>query len=762
MTRIIFLLLAVSYTVFANAQFQGDVFRPKTNAKVIGYNNHVKVMPWAGGVNAPHIAMADLNMDKLPDLVIFERHYGVRTFINTGVPGNFVRNIVYEDAFNKHLDDPHTRIGGYLKLLDYNRDTIPDLILRGYNGITVYRGYYQGSMLQFTLYKPLRYADSDTTSIAAYVEPDDIPGAADIDNDGDIDFISYHLSGTQIAYYKNCQIEHNLPKDSIDICLEDLCWAKTFQSYERNQQLGVSCDQSWRTCSKPGRGAQKTTHSGNTLCLIDMDGDNDLDYFNGNVSFPEIQFFTNGIVEYGSKIDTAIAQDSIWKDMNGRGVHVPLFPAAYAVDYDMDDDLDLFFCPSDASTEDYKSISYYENIGNSANPKYVFRSDTFLVDEMIDVGTASYPVFYDYDRDGLKDLFIGNSGRFDTVIGGVLYIRYSSIAYYKNTSDQNGVSFKLIDDNFLNIRSMNMEGAAPAFGDLDNDSIDDLIIGKTDGTFAYFRNTADSTHHQPKFVLSTNELKDASSGQVLDVGDFATPFIYDMDKDGKNDLVSGNQLGDLYYFNNYSTQVGLVGIKEVTKNLGGVKMYDSILSYGYSAPYIGPMDDTEIDYLVVGNFWGELYRYDGFQNGSMPATFALIDSNYSWINVRNRATPAFANLDNDADKMYEMVIGNILGGLNYYQQDFPVSIKQLAGDTGMEVMIAPNPANDQLSISWDNTQDNVLVQIISVTGQIMYSKTNAFKVSSINIDVSGYASGMYYCVIQTSENKIVKPVSVLH
>lgn len=753
---IVFVLLLSCQQAFS--QSQGDVFRAKNDVKVIGYNGAEKTLAWAGGVNSPQFAMGDLNNDNMDDLVIFEREYGARTFIATG-PQTFKYDIKYEASFNQHFHEDFVYIGGYLKLVDYNRDGIPDMVSRGYNGIGVYPGYYENNVLKFTFYKDLRYLTGGSGYVNAYVEPNDIPGAADIDGDGDIDFISYFVLGSQITYYKNCQVEDGLPQDSIKICVEDGCWSKTLQNYERKQELGVDCGNAWRTCPKPGRGEGKTTHSGNTLCLIDIDGDGDLDHFNGNVSFPDIQFFKNGRIEYGSSRDSAVVQDTIW-GANGKDMYMPIFPAAYALDIDADGDEDLLFSPNEANTENYKSVSFYKNTGSKSNPNYVYQSDTFLVDQMIDKGTGAYPVFYDYDKDGLKDLFVGSDGYYQDQTG----THRSTISYYKNTTDQDGISFKLITDDFLNLESLNIAGAALAIGDINNDTLDDLVLGKSDGTFVYFKNNAGSPSQQPDWVLEADPLKDEVSSTVLDVGDFAAPFIYDMDKDGKNDLIVGNQIGDLYYYKNNSSQLNVIGLKEITKNLGGVKIFDSFKAFSYSAPYIGPMDNTGKDYLVVGTYWGQLHRYDGFQSGTLPAQFTLVDSIYSLINERNRATPAFANLDNDANNLYELVIGNALGGLHYYQQDFAVSINDNVKFIDWKMMVFPNPANDHITVRWDkngNEGEQVVVQLISVTGQKLIEKIVSANEEQVVLDVSTLSSGMYYCIGSTEKIRSVRPISII-
>src|SRR5690606_22679489 len=109
---------------------------------------------FAGGFNNPQFAMGDLNNDGKQDLVIFERgSEWIRTFVNTGTAGN--PDYRYRPQYAKHF--PQAR--EYLKLVDYNCDNIPDLIHRGNNGFSIYKGYYNtNNELSFNYYKDLFYS----------------------------------------------------------------------------------------------------------------------------------------------------------------------------------------------------------------------------------------------------------------------------------------------------------------------------------------------------------------------------------------------------------------------------------------------------------------------------------------------------------------------------------------------------------------------------------------------------------------------------
>src|SRR5207244_3187376 len=115
----------------------------------------------------------------------------------------------------------------YLKLEDYNRDGIADFITRGNDGFTIYKGSWNAqNELSFNLFEALRFNAPGLGNINAYT--DFIPGVADVDGDGDLDFFGYDVNGGIISFYKNCQVELGLPKDSIKICWPTRCWGSMY------------------------------------------------------------------------------------------------------------------------------------------------------------------------------------------------------------------------------------------------------------------------------------------------------------------------------------------------------------------------------------------------------------------------------------------------------------------------------------------------------------------------------------------------------
>jgi hypothetical protein len=593
--------------------------------------------------------------------------------------------------------------------------------------------------------------------VNAYIDPGgDIPGIADVDNDGDMDFFSFYIGGVFINFYKNYRVEEGQPCDTLHVNLKDACWGKVAQAGSIVQALGVNCPS-----SQPVIPPAKTTHSGNTLCMLDIDGDGDMDYLNGGVSYSSVQLLINGKADYNYPIDTIIAQDTTWQS-SGHIYNTPQFPAAFNIDVNQDGKKDILISPSgESSSENYSCIAYYKNTGTASAPAFTFQSDTFLVDQTIDMGSGSYPMLYDYDKDGRPDMFVGSDGFFQP--NGTLRAR---LAYYKNTSTANAPSFTLQDNDFLGIDALDLQGVYPAVGDLDNDGKEDLVVGHSDGTISFYKNMAASASVQPQWQLTSAILKD-NNNHNIDSSEYAAPLIYDIDKDGRKDLIIGGRKGQLAYYKNIGS-TGQLSLQYQTSKLGDVHVDPWAFLSAYSVPFIGKIDNTGTEYLLVGSNSGRISRYIGFQNGNVTTPYQLIDTAYSSLNFNLgeysgfRSAPAIADLDGDGK--YEMVLGNFLGGVKIFKQVLAVNVNDVTNAGSAGIKIYPNPAKDIVYINWDRgfvSSPNVTVTISNIAGQKLI--TQSFKAESYvgGLPVSELSSGIYFCEVICGENRTVSKLIIV-
>ena len=767
MKRLLFLgMLVWVACIGANAQ---GVFYQHDSSVHVYVAGSKQSLAWCGGFNNSQFTMGDLNNDGLADLVVFDTWLGLRTFLNKGSVGN--PQYVYAPEYALNFPPVYD----FAILADYNCDGVPDLFHRGGFGYEVWTGHYNAlNQLCFTFKQDIWYYNLVAGGPAnAYVNPGDIPSVVDIDGDGDLDLVSYEVLGRNLYYYRNMRVELGLPCDSLVFHLEDECWGKVLQQYWRAHILGYSCDESNLHLPKHEGGVEKTTHQGNTPCLFDWDMDGDLDYLDGSISFPNMTFLKNGRVELGLSRDSMVSQDTMWQGTTGgTSVNLSMWPAAFNVDIDNDGKNDLLIAPNSPQTsENYKCVWFYKNNSTPGSANWQFESDTFLVDQSIDVGSAAYPMLYDYDQDGKPDLFIGSDGYYQS--DGTLK---SKISYYRNTSTAGNPSFTLVTKDFLGLSALHWVGAAPAFGDLDGDGKVDMLVGHTDGTISFFHNSAASATVTPVWTLTATKLIDNYSLDTINTGGYATPFIYDVDHDGKPDLITGNVYGQFEYFQNLSSISGVLNLKLVNEALGTAQVDPTATFLSMSAPYIGKIDSTGNDYLLSGSNSGNIYRFGGVATGDTSALYSILDTNYSFIDssfnyynhpdygvyLNFRSTITVGDIAGDGGR--EMIVGNARGGLELYKLKtyFPEDTNNQVQHETATVKIYPNPAKDIITVTWLNiTAADVSVSLVNMAGQRIFTQTLANNYHNIIVPVADLPVGVYVCEVLAGSTRVYRKVTVL-
>jgi Secretion system C-terminal sorting domain/FG-GAP-like repeat len=753
---IIFLIL-LSQASFG--QSQGQVYRQADSAQILQGTNPLPY-PWLGGMNCLELTMGDINNDGKKDIVAFDYiNRKIFPFINNGLPGTI--NYMYQPKYAKNFPE----VGSYLILKDYNCDGIPDLFHRGLAGVNVSKGYYNSSNeLCFTYYRELYYA-SVFGPVNAYVQPGDIPTITDMDNDGDVDVVAFDVLGNYIVYYKNMRVEDNLPCDSIRIINQSPCWGGVVQnSFFKTYIDSVTCkgfsengfieppigdqiewnDQNQANQNHLIKSFKQQRHVGNCMLHLDMDADGDKDALIGSISNNDLQFLRND----GNATNAFIGwQDTLWKSPTEH-IYCPLWVATSGEDIDNDGKNDLQFSPHSekSNTEFYTNnkLQFYRDISSGPIPNFSLLSDSLLFDGTIDFGSYSYPTFFDYDKDGKKDLFVGSAGVMDTSD----FQLHASLAYYRNISDTNKIKFELVTKDFLGLAAKKYKGIYPHFADITGEGAADLIMGNNLGQLVVYSNTKVNNYTTPNFVWLTD-----SFNNIKLIGKYAAPAMFDIDFDGREDLVIGTQSGKLEYYEDTSSIVNVSSFYNKTGSLGVLSAGGNSYSYGYSAPSFTRVDSNNRYQLLIGTGDGTIERYDSLQS-NIYGPYQLIDSFYSSIQTLERAVPAFEDIDNDGD--YELIVGNKLGGLQFYQQvlllvtddtlvidpiDTATSIVHLMKDKNA-FTLWPNPTKEMLMVENNHLHQSFNVVLMNTNGQIVLEQKN-IHTKKVEINVSALPAGLY-------------------
>ncbi|MDQ3047637.1 MAG: T9SS type A sorting domain-containing protein, partial [Bacteroidota bacterium] len=682
----------------------------------------------------------DMNMDGKKDLFIFDKTGNkVRTFINNGTAGSV--DYTYDPAYESKF--PFMR--GWALLADYNCDGKEDIYCYSSagGGLDIYKNTSSSSILQFTKVSTLQkstYYPPSGSFTNLYISIVDIPAISDIDNDGDLDIVTFSIGGTRMEYHKNMSFETYGVCDSLKFQVGNHCWGYAAENALSNDyNLFDTCGSNVSSPELPvysSDSREPQRHSGSCQLCIDLNNDGDKDFIAGDISFKTLTMLTNG----GTPTDGSfVAIDTAFPENNSStsAVDITIFPCAFYVDVNFDGIKDLIVSPSAPNvSENFNSVIYYKNIGTNSFPAFQFQQSNMLQDNMIDVGEGAYPVFFDYDNDGLKDMFIGNYGYYNT--SGYDH----QIAQFKNVGTSIAPEFQLItrdydgfDGTAAPLSSLMIVNMAPSFGDMDADGDADMFIGGYDGKIHYFKNIATSgaiAH----FVLTTPNYKN-SAGRVIDVGDFATPQIADVDSDGKNDLFIGSRNGKLAYYH-HTGSAATPTLDSMTHFFGNVKVNEPFMITGYSHPFIFKEGTTTK--LLVGAESGFLRLYDNI-DGNLTGAFTLVDSTYLGIWQGTHTAPFGTDLNNDG--YMDLVVGNYEGGVSFYKGvSSIITVNDMNELSDWNIALFPNPADGMITVNISSERNaSYVIEIFNLVGQLIHTEQTVAR--NIQLSTSELREGMY-------------------
>ena len=538
--------------------------------------------PWAGGINTCLFGEIDLDMDGTKDLFAFDRIGDrVMTFINTGLPGE----ISYEYA--PEFIHKFPNIKDWAILRDYNNDGLEDIFTYAwdYPGIIVYKNTSQDELnFELEVY-PFLTSFQGGGEVNILTTDVDYPGIEDIDNDGDLDILTFWGLGSFVEYHQNQSMElYGIP-DSLEYVEVIQCWGRFAENDESNIIYLDTCFGQYSSSMNymEQKSNNRNRHTGSTFLLIDLDADNDKDLVLGDVDYPNLIELINGGDENEAFM---ISQDQNFPSYD-KPISLFSMPAAAYIDVNNDAAKDLILAPFDPNpftTENSKSVWLYLNEGENNAPDFNFVQKDFLQEDMIDLGSGAYPVLVDFNDDGLLDLFVSNYGYYMYSYyspGMFLHsVYWSNIALFENTGSLQTPMFSQVTHDFASLHQYHLIGIYPTFGDIDGDIDLDLLFGYEDGSLVFLENIA-GPGNPMEFAEPVFDYKD------IDVGKFSTPQLFDLDDDGLLDLVVGEEDGNLNYFGN----TGVVLNPEftlITDSLGKIDVRNPEINFtytGYSNPY---------------------------------------------------------------------------------------------------------------------------------------------------------------------------------
>lgn len=655
---LLFFLPFCSLSVMAQLTytFQNDI--PVTE------DNITLDQPFSGGLVAPQYSAIDIDLDGINDLFVFDRASNkVSTFLFKDE--KYIYSPQYESLFPAGLKS-------WVLLRDYNCDGKVDIFTSSLFGMSLYENISVNELSWDLKYQTI-YTEGSNGQTNLQISSLDLPAIIDVDDDGDLDILNFNFAtGGGIEFHKNMSIENG------GVCDIDL--VRTTKKYGDFEEC--TCETYVFGTDECPTGGREAHSGGRSILSFKNSSTIAQDLIIGQ----EYCLFPGYLPNSGTSNEPKMTNVSFDFPDPNHLLRIE-YPAIYEVDIFNDGIMNLIAAPNSYvadGTQNYEEHSYLYGKNNQGD--YNLVSDNFLKKEMIDVGHKVSPVFVDIDFDGDEDLLVG-AGK----IG-----EGASIWLYKNTGSPKIPSFDLITKDYLSFKVDGIESIRVQAHDVDNNGFHDLILYKVIGNelvaeaFLHTGNPITPYSKTNSTVLNLPELSIWDSPHYFVLGN-------------QTGLLIGKQDGNLEYY----TTSGELTTGSWQLISGSYLGIDEDFTKRNLRAVVGDFDGNGKDDMLSSNDAGEVLIYKNFISENTPQNIKGItdDLNLSFdLNFGRIANPTFANIYGTLEP--SLVFGLLQGGLNLLKNTQATE----GGNTfSLEVVTYPNPVESKQIILQANKNSTVRV-----------------------------------------------------